>query len=98
MASQKPILTDRDLRSALDGRTVLVTGGAGFIGSAVCRLLRSSSDCRIVNLDKLGYAASPEALGNLVGDPRYAFEHVDISDRPALARIFKRHRPKAAEP
>lgn len=89
------MLTDSDLKSALGDRTILVTGGAGFIGSAVCRLLHSTARCRIVNLDKLGYAASLEAIRDLADDPRYAFEHADICDRSALARIFKRHRPDA---
>ena len=86
-------LTDRDLRGALQQRTILVTGGAGFIGSAVCRLLRDATDCRIVNLDKLSYASSPAALQTLVGDPRYAFEQADLCDRTALAGIFRRHSP-----
>jgi dTDP-glucose 4,6-dehydratase len=70
-----------------------VTGGAGFIGSAVCRLLREATQCRIVNLDKLGYASSPAALATLNGDPRYAFEQADLCDRGALADVFQRHRP-----
>jgi len=86
-------LTDPDLRGSLRQRTILVTGGAGFIGSAVCRLLRDATDCRIVNLDKLSYASSPAALQKLAGDPRYAFEQADLCDRTALADIFQRHRP-----
>ena len=88
-------LTDRDLRAQLRQWTVLVTGGAGFIGSAVCRLLRDATDCRIVNLDKLSYASSPAALELLAGDPRYAFEQTDLCDRPALADVFRRHHPDA---
>ena len=86
-------LTDQDLRTAVAHKTILVTGGAGFIGSAVCRLLHGIGNCRIVNLDKLGYAASPEALAGLERDPRYAFEKADIADRAALTRIFRQHRP-----
>ena len=86
-------LTDPDLRGSLRQRTILVTGGAGFIGSAVCRLLRDATDCWIVNLDKLSYASSPAALQKLAGDPRYAFEQADLCDRTALADIFQRHRP-----
>ena len=88
-------LTERDLRAALQQRTILVTGGAGFIGSAVCRLLWEIADCRIVNLDKLGYASSPAALTPISGGPRYAFERVDLCDRAALAELFKRHQPDA---
>src|SRR5215475_9645117 len=95
MTTGRTALTDRDLRAALRQRTILVTGGAGFIGSALCRLLHDATDCRIVNLDKLGYASSPAALKPLAGDPRYAFEQADLCDRVALADIFRRHRPGA---
>jgi dTDP-glucose 4,6-dehydratase len=73
----------------------MVTGGSGFIGSAVCRLLREATACRIVNLDKLSYASSPAALKSVAADPRYAFEHADLCDRAALAQVFQRHRPDA---
>jgi dTDP-glucose 4,6-dehydratase len=89
------LLTDQDLRHALGGKTILVTGGAGFIGGALCRLLQTITECRIVNLDKLGYASSPDALRSLSGDPRYVFERADICDRIALGQIFHRHRPDA---
>lgn len=95
MAPGKRTLTDQDLRAALGQRTILVTGGAGFIGSALCRLLRDATACRIVNLDKLSYASSPAALESLAADPRYAFEQADLCDRAALAQIFQRHRPDA---
>jgi len=91
----KAALTDHVLRSALGRKTILVTGGAGFIGSAVCRQLQTLTACRIVNLDKLGYASSLEALRPLAGDPRYAFERADICDRDALGAILQRHRPDA---
>ena len=93
MTPGKTALTDQDLQVALGRRTILVTGGAGFIGSAVCRLLQEGTGCRIVNLDKLGYASSPAALAPLAGDPRYAFEQVDLCDRAALAGVFQRHQP-----
>jgi len=95
MTSTAAVLTDQDLRAALARKTVLVTGGAGFIGGAVCRLLHGLTGCRIVNLDKLGYASSPDALRDLAQDPRYAFEHADITDRAALTRILRQHRPDA---
>jgi dTDP-glucose 4,6-dehydratase len=93
MTPGRAALTDRDLRNALKQRTILVTGGAGFIGSAVCRLLRDATDCWIVNLDKLSYASSPAALAPLAGNPGYAFEQADLCDRAALADIFHRHQP-----
>lgn len=95
MTPSNAVLTDQDLRISLARRTILVTGGAGFIGAAVCRMLHGITDCRIVNLDKLGYASSPEALRDVAGDPRYAFEQADITDRAALTRILRQHRPEA---
>ncbi len=74
---------------------VLVTGGAGFIGSAYCRYLMAETDAEIVNLDKLTYASSPEALAGLEGEGRYAFERADICDAEALGRVFAEHRPDA---
>lgn len=73
---------------------ILVTGGAGFIGSAVVRQAIESGHC-IVNLDALGYAACLENVANVADDPRYAFEHADIRDRPALDRILDVHKPDA---
>jgi dTDP-glucose 4,6-dehydratase len=75
--------------------TVLVTGGAGFIGSAVVRLLIAETGHRVVNLDKLTYAANPDALDAVAGHPRYRFERADICDAAALADIFARHDPDA---
>jgi dTDP-glucose 4,6-dehydratase len=95
MTSPAAVLTDQNLRAALVHKTILVTGGAGFVGGAVCRLLHEIAGCRIVNLDKLGYASSPDALSDLAQDSRYAFEHADITDRAALTRIFRQHRPDA---
>jgi dTDP-glucose 4,6-dehydratase len=73
---------------------ILVTGGAGFIGSAVCRRLAGSVEC-LVNVDRLTYAANPRSLDTIADHPGYAFERVDICDRPALDAVFARHRPTA---
>jgi dTDP-glucose 4,6-dehydratase len=73
---------------------VLITGGSGFIGSAVClALIRSGM--RVVNVDKLTYAANPRSLTEIAGDARYAFERADICDRAAIDAILARYRPGA---
>jgi dTDP-glucose 4,6-dehydratase len=74
---------------------VLVTGGAGFIGSALCRHLLRSTEAFVVNVDKLTYAANPRSLREIADDPRYAFEQANIGDRGAMDAIFARHRPTA---
>jgi dTDP-glucose 4,6-dehydratase len=74
---------------------VLVTGGAGFIGSAVCRHLVADLGHEVVNLDKLTYAACLANLDPIAEDPRYRFERADICDRPAVERIFAETRPDA---
>ena len=72
---------------------VLVTGGSGFIGSALIRYLIRDTDAAIVNVDSLTYAANPEALEETCEDSRYAFEHCDITNGTRLAEAFLRHRP-----
>lgn len=74
-------------------KTLLITGGAGFIGSALIRQLLRESDYGVVNVDKLTYAASLEALEDAPQHPRYRFEQVDICDAAELARVFREHRP-----
>lgn len=74
---------------------ILVTGGAGFIGSAVVRHIINNSQDSIVNVDKLTYAGNLESLEGVVKNPRYAFEQVDICDHAALNRVFAEHQPDA---
>lgn len=74
-------------------KTVFITGGAGFIGSALIRLLIAESDWRIVNIDKLTYAGNLESLGAAGSDPRHVFSRTDICDRAALEALFAQHRP-----
>ena len=73
---------------------LLVTGGAGFIGSAVVRLAIARGH-HVVNLDALTYAACFDNVSDVADHPAYAFEHADIRDRAALDRIFCDHKPDA---
>ena len=73
---------------------LLVTGGAGFIGSAVVRLAVTQGH-QVVNLDALTYAACLDSLTPVAGSNLYSFEHADIRDRAALDRIFATHTPDA---
>ncbi len=72
---------------------ILVTGGAGFIGSAVIRHIVGRTQDSVVNVDKLTYAGNLESLTEVCGSDRYAFEHVDICNRGELERVFEEHRP-----
>ncbi|MDP2752488.1 MAG: dTDP-glucose 4,6-dehydratase [Rhodocyclaceae bacterium] len=74
-------------------RVVFITGGAGFIGSALIRLLIAESDWRIVNIDKLTYAGNLESLGAAGHNPRHHFVHADICDRATIDALFIEHRP-----
>ncbi|MEJ2764116.1 dTDP-glucose 4,6-dehydratase [Photobacterium sp. MCCC 1A19761] len=72
---------------------ILVTGGAGFIGSAVVRHIINQTQDSVVNVDKLTYAGNLESLLSVKDDSRYAFEQADICDRDAMARVFEVHQP-----
>jgi dTDP-glucose 4,6-dehydratase len=71
----------------------LVTGGAGFIGSAVIRHLINNTEHEVVNVDKLTYAGNLQSLAEVSDSPRYAFEQVDICDADEIARVYKKHQP-----
>ena len=71
----------------------LVTGGAGFIGSAVVRHLIADTDHEVLNLDKLTYAGNLDNLAPVADDPRYTFARVDICDEPAVRATFERYKP-----
>lgn len=74
---------------------ILITGGAGFIGSALVRHIIHHTASSVVNVDKLTYAANLRALNAVAADARYCFEQVDICDKPALEQVFARHQPDA---
>lgn len=74
---------------------LLVTGGAGFIGSAVIRHLIRHTGHEVVNLDKLTYAGNLESLAETVRSERYRFEQADICDRAEMDRILAQHQPDA---
>ena len=76
-------------------KKILVTGGAGFIGSAVVRHIIENTQDSVVNVDKLTYAGNLESLESVENNPRYTFEQVDICDAKALARVFEQHKPDA---
>lgn len=73
--------------------TILVTGGAGFIGSALIRFLINETDYRVVNLDKLTYAGNWASLASVADNTRYDFVHGDICDKPLLEQIFSTYQP-----
>ena len=74
---------------------IIVTGGAGFIGSAVIRHLIKNTDHQVVNLDKLTYAGNLASLKEVDASDRYRFVQVDICDRNAVEQVFAAHRPDA---
>lgn len=74
---------------------ILVTGGAGFIGSAVVRHIISETADSVVNVDKLTYAGNLESVAAVSSNPRYSFEQADICDKAAMAAIFAHHQPDA---
>ncbi len=75
--------------------TVLVTGGAGFIGANFVLEWLAGSDETIVNIDKLTYAGNLKSLASVLDDPRHVFAHVDIADSDAVRKLLDQHRPRA---
>lgn len=78
-----------------EGSTIFVTGGAGFIGSAVVRHLLRDTQARVVNIDKLTYAANLESIPDAEANPRYAFEKQCICEAASLRKLFEKYQPAA---
>ena len=74
---------------------ILVTGGAGFIGSALVRHLLCDTECTLINVDKLTYGGNLESIPQAIQSDRYHFECVDICHQSALDDVFKKHKPDA---
>lgn len=74
---------------------VLITGGAGFIGSAVVRHIIKNTNDEVVNVDKLTYAGNLESIAEVSNNNRYTFEQVDICNAQELERVFTQHQPDA---
>ena len=72
---------------------ILVTGGAGFIGSAVIRHIIHNTDDEVLNIDKLTYAGNLESLKEIDQNPRYTFQQIDICDKEALEKAFNSFKP-----
>jgi dTDP-glucose 4,6-dehydratase len=79
----------------VQAKSILVTGGAGFIGSNFILQWLTTESASIINLDKLTYAGNLANLESASSDPRYSFVHGDIGDRPLIAELLERHQPKA---
>lgn len=77
----------------LTNTTIMVTGGAGFIGSALVRYLIKHTDYNVVNVDKLTYAGNLASLHDVNDNSRYTFEQVDICDAQQLKRVFEQYQP-----
>jgi len=77
----------------MNHKKLLITGGAGFIGSAVIRHIVNNTDHSVINVDKLTYAGNLESLTSIENNTRYAFEQVDICDANEIKRVFNEHQP-----
>jgi dTDP-glucose 4,6-dehydratase len=77
----------------MNSKKILITGGAGFIGSALIRHIIDNTEHHVVNIDKLTYAGNLESLISIENSDRYAFEQVDICDVNTIKRVFTEHQP-----
>ena len=76
-------------------KIILITGGSGFIGSALIRYIINQTQDFVINIDKLTYAADQSALKEVENNPRYAFEQIDICDLKAIESVFEKYQPDA---
>ena len=74
-------------------KTIIITGGAGFIGSALIRYIINNTDFKVVNVDKLTYSGNLESLGSISQNNRYSFEKIDICDGLKLEKIIFKNKP-----
>ena len=74
-------------------KTIIVTGGAGFIGSAVVRFLINETSHKVINLDKLTYAGNLQSLKSIENNERYTFIQGDICDRATVDSLFQSYQP-----
>jgi len=81
------------IKSTIMSKKLLITGGAGFIGSAVIRHIINNTSHSVINVDKLTYAGNLESLASIESDTRYTFEQVDICDANEVKRVFNDHQP-----
>ena len=72
---------------------ILITGGAGFIGSALIRTILRDTEFSIINIDKLTYAGNLESLKDFSSNPRYKFLKIDICDQKSVENVFYEHKP-----
>ena len=86
-------LNDAPARPALMEKSILVTGGSGFIGSNFILQWIEQEASQVVNLDKLTYAGNPRNLISISSDPRYCFAQGDICDRERVRELLQRHQP-----
>lgn len=77
----------------MSAKKILVTGGAGFIGSAVVRQIMAETDWQLLNVDKLTYAGNPASVAMVADDPRYRFSQTDICDMPAIDALVREFEP-----
>ncbi len=77
----------------MNRKTLIITGGADFVGSAVIRNLMEETGFTVINIDKLTYAGNLDSLVPVAANPRYHFKQADICDAAAMRTIFKHYQP-----